>query len=130
MNDLYSHVKKLEDIVKCASVETELNIEQCIKQHLNILHDAEERDVSYLSFILCENGKDIRIERYADTHWFAVGLYTDMTNRFEEQLYNRLDAKNACEVIMMFYNNNRRKQEIKNKKRNCLINKILKLWHS
>ena len=21
---------------------------------------------------------------------------------FEEQLYNRLDAKNACEVIMMF----------------------------
>lgn len=30
---------------------------------------------------------------YADTHWFAVGLYTDMTNRFEEQLYNRLDAK-------------------------------------
>lgn len=30
---------------------------------------------------------------YTDTHWFAVGLYTDMTNRFEEQLYNRLDAK-------------------------------------
>jgi len=111
-------------------LETELNIEQCIKLHLNILHDAEERDASYLSFILCENGKDIRIERYADTHWFAVGLYTDMTNRFEEQLYNRLDAKNACEVIQMFYDNNRRKQEIKNKKRNCIINKILKLWHS
>ena len=33
------------------------------------------------------------IDRYADTHWFAVGLYADMTNRFEEQLYNRLDAK-------------------------------------
>ena len=42
--------------------------------------------------------------------------YADMTNRFEEQLYNRLDAKNACEVIMMFYDNNCRKQEIKNKK--------------
>ena len=122
MKSIYSQIKNIEDRVKCASVETELNIEQCLKQHLNIIHDAEERDVSYLSFILCENGKDIRIERYADKHWFAVGLYTDMTNRFE--------AKNACEVIMMFYNNNCRKQEIKNKKRNCLINKILKLWHS
>lgn len=30
------------------------------------------------------------------------------------------------------YDNNSRKQEIKNKnkKRNCLINKIFKLWHS
>lgn len=130
MIDLYSFAKKVEDNVKCAAMETELVIEQCLKAQYNVLHDAEERDVPFLSSILCENGKDIRIERYADTHWFAVGLYTDMTNRFEEQLYNRLDAKNACEVIQMFYDNNRRKQEIKNKKRNCLINKILKLWHS
>ena len=128
MIDLYSFAKKVEDNVKCASMETELMIEQCLKAQYNVLHDAEERDVALLSFILCENGKDIRIERYADTHWFAVGLYTDITNRFEEQLYNRLDAKNACEVIQMFFDNNRIKKE--NKKRNCLINKILKLWHS
>ena len=123
MIDLYSFAKKVEDNVKCASMETELMIEQCLKAQYNVLHDAEERDVALLSFILCENGKDIRIERYADTHWFAVGLYTDMTNRFEEQLYNRLDAKNACEVIQMFFDNNRIKKE--NKKRNCLIIKYL-----
>ena len=128
MIDLYSFAKKVEDNVKCASMETELAIEQSLKAQYNVLHDAEERDVPLLSYILCENGKDIRIERYADTHWFAVGLYTDITNRFEEQLYNRLDAKNACEVIQMFFDNNRIKKE--NKKRNCLINKILKLWHS
>ena len=51
---------------------------------------------------------------------------------FEEQLYNRLDAKNACEVIMMFtiITVENKKLKIKNKKRNCLINKIFKLWHS
>lgn len=75
MKSIYSQIKNIEDHAKCASVETELNIEQCLKQHLNIIHDAEEHDISYLSFILCENGKDIRIERYADKHWFAVGLY-------------------------------------------------------
>ena len=128
MNNSYSQIKNIEDNVNCASMEAELVIEQCLKAQYNVLHDAEERDVPLLSSILCENGKDIRIERYADKHWFAVGLYTDMTNRFEEQLYNRLDAKNACEVIQMFFDNNRIKKE--NKKRNCLINKILKLWHS
>ena len=51
---------------------------------------------------------------------------------FEEQLYNRLDAKNACEVIMMFtiITVENKKLKIKNKKRNCLINKIFKLWHN
>ena len=113
---------------KIIDAERAFMMQEHLRAEFRVLRDAEKRGVPYLGHILCENGKDIRIDHYPDMHWFAVGLYTDMSNIYQDDLYTRLDVNNACEVIQMFLDNNRQEKGEKGIK--CIINKILKLWHS
>ena len=123
-----THISDYKRQCKIMDTERAFMKQENLRAEFRVLRDVEKRGVSYLSHILCENGKDIRIEHYPDMHWFAVGLYTDLSNLCQDDLYTRLDANNACEVIQMFLDNNRQEKEEKGIK--CIINKILKLWHS
>lgn len=70
---------------------------------------AEQRDVQYLNYILCENDRDIVVERYfsKDGNAFYVSLYADKTHMVEIDCYNGLDANMAYDIIEMFFQQNK-----------------------
>lgn len=71
------------------------------KEHLL---DAEKRDVRYLNYILCEDECDIHVERYFDHGgFFYVSLYTDKTAMNELHCVNRLNAEQAYDAIIKFF---------------------------
>ena len=70
---------------------------------------AEREDKKYLNYILCENLRDIIVERYYDKNgnFFYVALYSDEQHFNEIDCYNGLNANEAYEIIEMFFQQNK-----------------------
>ena len=70
---------------------------------------AEDGDHEYLNYVLCGNDKDIVIRRYHDHGgYWSVALYSDRTDKIEEQCYPRVDFNLACEIIVDLFESNRK----------------------
>lgn len=69
---------------------------------------AERRNVAYLNYILCEDGCDIHIERYFyHGGYFYVSLYTDVSDMNEIECVKGLNAEQAYETIIDFFESHR-----------------------